>query len=65
MSCRWARRSRTLVFEHGRGMLQGRDFKAVFTGGPSNTLLTRRDLDVPLDFDSVRRAAVAPGDRAR
>jgi NADH-quinone oxidoreductase subunit F len=43
-----------LVFEHGRGMLQGRAFKAVFTGGPSNTLLTRRDLDVPLDFDSVR-----------
>ena len=44
----------TLVFEHGQGMLQGRAFKAVFTGGPSNTLLTRRDLDVPLDFDSVR-----------
>jgi len=43
-----------LVFEHGGGMLQGREFKAVFTGGPSNTLLTRRDLDVPLDFDSVR-----------
>ena len=43
-----------LVFEHGRGMLQGRDFKAVFTGGPSNTLLTKRDLDVPLDFDSVQ-----------
>src|SRR3954470_12524717 len=43
-----------LVFEHGGGMLQGRSFKAVFTGGPSNTLLTRRDLDVPLDFDSVR-----------
>jgi NADH-quinone oxidoreductase subunit F len=44
----------TLVFDHGRGMLQGRNFKAVFTGGPSNTLLTKRDLDVPLDFDSVR-----------
>ena len=43
----------TLVFEHGQGMLQGRSFKAVFTGGPSNTLLTKRDLDVPLDFDSV------------
>ena len=43
-----------LVFEHGGGMLQGKKFKAVFTGGPSNTLLTRRDLDVPLDFDSVR-----------
>jgi NADH-quinone oxidoreductase subunit F len=44
-----------LVFEHGGGMLQGKEFKAVFTGGPSNTLLTKRDLDVPLDFDSVRQ----------
>jgi NADH-quinone oxidoreductase subunit F len=44
-----------LVFEHGRGMLQGKEFKAVFTGGPSNTLLTKRDLDVALDFDSVRQ----------
>ncbi len=43
-----------LVFEHGQGMLQGKQFKAVFTGGPSNTLLTRRDLDVALDFESVR-----------
>lgn len=43
-----------LVFEHGGGMLQGKQFKAVFTGGPSNTLLTRHDLDVALDFDSVR-----------
>ncbi|SAK81155.1 NADH-quinone oxidoreductase subunit F [Caballeronia hypogeia] len=45
----------SLVFEHGGGMLQGKQFKAVFTGGPSNTLLTKRDLDVPLDFDSVRQ----------
>ena len=36
------------------GMLEGRTFKAVFTGGPSNTLLTVKDLDVPLDFVSVR-----------
>ena len=43
-----------LVFHHGGGMLQGKEFKAVFTGGPSNTLLTRRDLDVALDFESVR-----------
>ena len=44
-----------LVFQYGGGMLQGKEFKAVFTGGPSNTLLTKRDLDVPLDFDSVRQ----------
>lgn len=43
-----------LVFGHGGGMLENRAFKAVFTGGPSNTLLTAADLDVPLDFDSVR-----------
>ncbi|MBP0590254.1 SLBB domain-containing protein [Paraburkholderia sp. LEh10] len=45
----------TLVFQYGGGMLLDREFKAVFTGGPSNTLLTRRDLDVALDFDSVRQ----------
>jgi NADH-quinone oxidoreductase subunit F len=45
----------TLIFEYGGGMLQGKEFKAVFTGGPSNTLLTKRDLDVALDFESVRQ----------
>ncbi|UFN47038.1 SLBB domain-containing protein [Roseomonas sp. OT10] len=45
---------RELVFDCGGGVLAGRPFKAVFTGGPSNTLLTAADLDVPLDFDSVR-----------
>ena len=43
-----------LIFGQGGGMLEGRAFKAVFTGGPSNTLLTAKDLDVPLDFASVR-----------
>ncbi len=45
---------RELVFGHGGGMLGGRGFKAVFTGGPSNTLLTAADLDVAMDFDSLR-----------
>jgi NADH-quinone oxidoreductase subunit F len=45
----------SLVFQYGGGMLLGKEFKAVFTGGPSNTLLTKRDLDVALDFDSVRQ----------
>ena len=43
-----------LIFNYGGGMLMGKTFKAVFTGGPSNTILTRKDLDVSLDFDSVR-----------
>ena len=45
---------RDLVFGCGGGMLGDRAFKAVFTGGPSNTLLTGADLDVALDFDSLR-----------
>lgn len=45
---------RELIFSHGGGMLSDKAFKAVFTGGPSNTLLTAKDLDVALDFDSVR-----------
>lgn len=45
---------RELIHEHGGGMLAGEPFKAVFTGGPSNTLLTPNDLDVALDFDSLQ-----------
>jgi len=45
---------RELVMLHGGGMLGGRRFKAVFTGGPSNTLLTEADFDVAMDFDSLR-----------
>ncbi|MDO5640583.1 MAG: NADH-ubiquinone oxidoreductase-F iron-sulfur binding region domain-containing protein [Neisseria sp.] len=44
----------SLIFDYGGGMLEGRAFKAVFTGGPSNTLLTAADLDVAMDFASVR-----------
>ncbi len=44
----------TLINEYGGGMLLGKKLKAVFTGGPSNTLLTPKDLDVPLDYESVR-----------
>ena len=52
-----------LIFTYGGGMLQGKEFKAVFTGGPSNTLLTKKDLDVALDFESVkeRRSALGTG----
>lgn len=43
-----------LIFTHGGGLLSGKPLKAVFTGGPSNTLLTPADLDVGLDFESLR-----------
>lgn len=44
---------RDLVFDQGGGILDGKTFKAAFTGGPSNTLLAASDLDAPLDFDSL------------
>lgn len=43
-----------LIYKHGGGILMEKKLKAVFTGGPSNTILTPKDLDVPLDFESVR-----------
>jgi len=52
-----------LIFKYGGGMLLDKEFKAVFTGGPSNTILTKEDLDVHLDFESVkeRRSALGTG----
>ena len=44
---------RSLVFDVGGGMLHDKEFKAVFTGGPSNTILSIDDLDVALDWESV------------
>jgi NADH-quinone oxidoreductase subunit F len=52
---------RELIFEHGGGMLQNKEIKAVFTGGPSNTILTPKDLDVHLDFESVKARNSALG----
>jgi len=45
---------RELIFVHGGGLLSGKPLKAVFTGGPSSTLLTPADLDVAMDFESLR-----------
>ena len=45
---------RELIFDYGGGLLSGKPLKAVFTGGPSSTLLTPVDLDVAMDFDSLR-----------
>jgi NADH-quinone oxidoreductase subunit F len=44
---------RTLVEEMGGGPLEGRTVKAVFPGA-SNTVLTPSELDVPMDFASLR-----------
>ncbi len=50
-----------LIFTHGGGMLLDKKLKAIFTGGPSNTILTPKDLNVALDFDSVQERDSALG----
>ncbi len=50
-----------LIEECGGGMLLGKKLKAIFMGGPSNTLLTPGDIDVPLDFDSVKERGAMLG----
>jgi NADH-quinone oxidoreductase subunit F len=52
---------RELIYVHGGGLLSGKPLKAVFTGGPSCTLLAADDLDVSLDFDSLRARGASLG----
>jgi NADH-quinone oxidoreductase subunit F len=44
---------RQLIFDVGGGILDGRPFKAVQTGGPSGGCIPERLLDIPIDFDTL------------
>ncbi len=46
---------RQIIFDIGGGLKNGAEFKAVQIGGPSGGCLTEAHLDVPLDFDSVKK----------
>ena len=46
---------RQIIFDIGGGLKNGADFKAVQIGGPSGGCLTEAHLDIPLDFDSVKK----------
>ena len=52
---------REIIFEIGGGILGGKKFKAVQIGGPSGGCLTVKDLDLPLDFDSLKAAGAMIG----
>ncbi|HDQ13700.1 MAG TPA: NADH-quinone oxidoreductase subunit NuoF [Sediminispirochaeta sp.] len=41
---------REIVFDIGGGIANGREFKAVQTGGPSGGVITKDYLDTPIDF---------------
>ncbi len=44
---------REVIYDIGGGIVGGKKFKAVQTGGPSGGCLTEEDLDTPIDFDSL------------
>jgi NADH-quinone oxidoreductase subunit F/NADP-reducing hydrogenase subunit HndC len=43
-----------VIFDIGGGITKNKKFKAVQTGGPSGGCLTEKDLDTPIDFDSLK-----------
>ena len=52
---------REVIFDICGGMRDGGEFKAVQIGGPSGGCLTKDDLDLPLDFDSLSRVGAMIG----
>ena len=52
---------REVIFDIGGGVKNGREFKAVQIGGPSGGCLTKEHLDLPLDFDSLKKVGAMIG----
>jgi NADH-quinone oxidoreductase subunit F len=52
---------REVIFDVGGGMRGNSGFKAVQIGGPSGGCLTAEHLDLPMDFDSLKKAGAMIG----
>jgi NADH-quinone oxidoreductase subunit F len=50
-----------IIFDIGGGVRDGKAFKAVQIGGPSGGCLTSEHLDLPLDFDSLKKVGAMIG----
>ncbi len=55
---------RSLIFKYAGGLRPGRRVKAAFPGGSSSMILTEADLDVKMDYDSLRQAGSMLGSAA-
>jgi len=45
---------REIVYDIGGGIANGKEFKAVQTGGPSGGVITRDHLDTPIDYEHLK-----------
>ncbi len=52
---------RELIEQCGGGVPSGRKIKAVFPGGPAFSMVTADQLDLPMDFDSLKKAGTGLG----
>jgi len=52
---------REVIFDIGGGIKNGKKFKAVQIGGPSGGCLTEEHLDMPMDFDSLKKLGAIIG----
>ena len=52
---------RQIIFDIGGGIKDGKKFKAVQIGGPAGGCLTEEHLDLPLDFDSLKKVGAIIG----
>ena len=52
---------RKIIFDIGGGMRGDVEFKAVQIGGPSGACLTKEHLDLPLDFDNLKKIGAMIG----
>ena len=52
---------REIIFDIGGGIIGGRKFKAVQTGGPSGGCIPEKYLDLPVDFDSLTKVGSIMG----
>lgn len=47
-------RLREVIFNAGKGITNNKAFKAVQTGGPSGGCITAKDLDTPIEYDTLK-----------
>ncbi|MCL1822448.1 MAG: NAD(P)H-dependent oxidoreductase subunit E, partial [Prolixibacteraceae bacterium] len=52
---------REVIYDIGGGIREGKEFKAVQTGGPSGGMLTKDFLDTPIDYDNLLAAGSMMG----
>lgn len=52
---------REVIFEIGGGIMGGRKFRAIQTGGPSGGCIPEEHLDLPVDFDSLTKVGSMMG----